>query len=115
MADALEKTFASDQYAESRNALGRELDAQRTERFRQLDALVREQGFALARTPMGMMVAPVKDGQPLTQEQFDALPEAERETLSQRGQALQEALERTLRQVQELEEAAQERLSHLDQ
>jgi lon-related putative ATP-dependent protease len=114
VADALEKTFASDQYAERRNALGRELDAQRGERFRQLDGVAREQGFALGRTPTGMMVAPVKDGQPLTQEQFDALPEAEQETLNQRGQALQEALERTARQVGELEEAAQERLRRLD-
>jgi lon-related putative ATP-dependent protease len=115
VAEALEKAFASDQYAENRNALGRELDSLRGERFRQLDTLVRGQGFALARTPMGMMVAPAKDGQPLTQEQFDALSEAERETFSGRSQALQEALERTLRQVLELEEAAQERLSHLDQ
>jgi len=39
-----------------------------------------KQGFTLARSPMGMMVAPVKDGQPLTPEQFEALPEKERET-----------------------------------
>jgi hypothetical protein len=115
IADALDKAFASDQYAEHRNALGRELDQQRTEQFKQVDALARKQGFTLARTPMGMMVAPVKDGQPLTAEQFEALPEAERETLSQQGQSLQEMLERTLRHVKELEEAAQERLSRVDQ
>jgi lon-related putative ATP-dependent protease len=114
-ADALDKAFASDQYAEHRNALGRELDSQRTEQFKQLDAVVREQGFALARTPMGMMVAPVKNGEPLTPEQFGALPEPERETLTQQGQSLQEMLERTMRHVHELEEAAEERLSRLDQ
>ncbi len=113
--DALLKTFASDQYAESRHALERELDGRRGEHFRVLDAAVREQGFALARSPMGLMIAPVKNGQPLSQEQFDALPDAERETLTVQGQKLQEALERTLRQVQEIEEAAQERLIHLDQ
>jgi lon-related putative ATP-dependent protease len=115
VADALDKMFASDQYAESRNALGRELDGQRNERFRELDAVVRQQGFVLARTPTGMMVAPAKDGEPLTQEQFDALAESEREVLTQRGMGSQEALERTLRQVQELEEAAQARLSSLQQ
>ena len=82
VADALDKMFASDQYAESRNALGRELDGQRNERFRELDAVVRQQGFVLARTPTGMMVAPAKDGEPLTQEQFDALAESEREALT---------------------------------
>jgi lon-related putative ATP-dependent protease len=115
VADALDKMFASDQYAESRNALGRELDGQRNERFRELDAVVRQQGFVLVRTPTGMMVAPAKDDEPLTQEQFDALTEGEREALSQRGMELQGALERTLRQVQDLEEAAQARLSSLQQ
>ena len=115
VADALDKMFASDQYAESRNALGRELDSQRNERFRELEAVVRQQGFVLARTPTGMMVSPARGGEPLTQEQFDALTESEREALSQRGTALQETLERTLRQVQELEEAAQGRLSSLHQ
>jgi predicted ATP-dependent protease len=115
IADVLPKTFASDQYAEHRSALERELDQQRTDYFRQLDAFVRQQGFALARTPMGMIVAPVKDGQPMTPEQFEALPEAERAAFGQRGQALQETLERTVRQVREVEEAAQAKLAHLDQ
>jgi len=115
VADALEKAFASDQYAEHRHALERELDSQRGEHFRALDAFVRAQGFSLVRTPMGMMVAPVKDDQPLTQEQFEALPEAERAAFGERGQALQESLERTMRQIAEIEEAAQARLSSLDQ
>ncbi len=115
VADVLTKTFSGDQYAERRNALARELDALRTERFRQLDAFVREQGFALARTQMGMIVAPVKDGQPLTPEQFEALSEQEQAAYARRGPALQEMLERTVRQIQELEEAAQQQLARLDQ
>jgi len=115
VADSLQKAFASDQYAEHRNALERELDNQRTRRFLELDDFVRQQGFAVVRTPMGMMVAPVKDGQPLTQEQFSALPKEEREAFAARGQALQESLERTLRQIRELEEAALARLRNLDQ
>ncbi len=114
-ADALEKAFEGDAYAEQRNALGRELDAQRNEKFRRLDASVREQGFALARTQMGLMIAPVKDGQTLTPEQFETLSEEERSAFTERGQALQEILERTMRQVEDLEEAAQKRLAHLDQ
>lgn len=113
-ADALKKAFEGDQYAERRNELGRELDKQRNERFHRLDAAVREQGFALTRTQMGIMVAPVKDGQPLTPEQFEALSEEERTGYAQRSQALQDLLERTGRQVQELEVAAQAQLANLD-
>ncbi len=115
VADLLRKTFASDQYAEHRHAVARELADQRDERLRQLDAAARKQGFALMSSPTGMGIAPARDGQPMTQEQFEALSEAERDAISERSQALQEALERTVRQVRELEEAAHERLANLDQ
>ncbi len=115
IADTLPKTFASDQYAEHRNAVARELSDQRDERLRQLDAAARKQGFALISSPTGMGIAPARDGQPMTQEQFDALSDAEKEAITERGQALQEALERTLRQVREIEEAAHDRLANLDQ
>ncbi len=114
LSEVLPKTFASDQYAEHRNALGRELEQQQNELFRKLDHFVHDQGFDLTRAPAGFMVAPLKDGKALTPEQFNALPDSEQEALSQRGQELQEALERTLRQVRELEEAAQARLTDLD-
>ena len=115
LAEALPRTFASDQYAEHRNAVARELADQREDRLRQLDAIVRKQGFALVNMPAGMGIAPARGGQPMTQEQFDALSDAEKEALSEHGQALQEALERTMRQVAEITEAAQARLANLDQ
>ena len=115
VAEALPKAFASDQYAEHRNALGRQLDQHRNERSRELDRYVHAQGFELSRTPAGVMVAPLADGKPMTEEQFNALSEAEQDAFNERGQAVQEVLERVMRQVRELEEAAQERLAHLDQ
>ncbi len=115
VAEALPRAFASDQYAEHRNQVTRALAEQRDERLRQLDTLVRKQGFVLINTPTGMGIAPARGGQPITQEQFDALSDADKEALAQRGQALQEALERTVRQVRELTEAAQARLASLDQ
>ncbi len=112
--EVLEKLFVSDQYVQSRNALGRQLDQLRNDQFKALDAIVREQGFVLSRKDDGFVLTPVKEGQPLTSEQYEALPEAERDALSQKGEALQEQMERTIHQVQELEEAARERLANMD-
>ncbi|MGE5603926.1 MAG: Lon protease family protein [Nitrososphaerales archaeon] len=112
--EVLEKLFVSDQYVQSRNALGRQLDQMRGDQFRALDAAVREQGFVLTRKDDGFILTPVKDGQPLTPEQYEALPEEERNAINQKGESLQEQMERTIRQVQELEEAARERLASMD-
>jgi lon-related putative ATP-dependent protease len=113
-ADALEKMFAGDQYAQSRNLLSRQLDQARGEVFRALDAKVQAEGFALTRKEDGFMLTPVKDGQPLTSEQYEALPEAERDALNELGQTLQDEMERAIRQVQDLEEGARERLANMD-
>lgn len=115
LAEILPKTFASDQYAEHRNAIGREWAEQRDQRLRQLDATVRQQGFALVNLPTGLGIAPARNGRPLTEEEFNRLSDAEKSAVNERGQVLQEALERVMRQLRELEEAAQERLANLDQ
>jgi predicted ATP-dependent protease len=114
VAETIETTFSSDQYAESRNAIGRELYHQRGEMLRELEATVREQGFALARTPMGMILAPMVDGQAITQEQFAELPE-KIAAFAERGAALQEHMERTMRHIRELEETAQGKLAELEE
>ncbi len=115
IADTLPKTFASDQYAEHRNAVRRELSDQRDDRLRQLDAATARAGLRADQLAHRHGDRASHDGQPMTQEQFDALSDAEKEAITEHGQALQEALERTLRQVREIEEAARDRLANLDQ
>ena len=114
VSDTLIKAFASEQYAEHRNALVRQLEQQRNDRLHQLDQFAREQGFTLLRLPMGLMIAPLKDGQAMTQEQFEALSEEEKQVFRTREPVMQEALERTMRHVQELNEEAQVSLANLD-
>ncbi len=114
VAETLDALFEGDQYLQGRNALARQLDQLRTERFRGLDAIVREQGFALSRSEEGFMLTPLKDGQALTPEQYAALAPEEQEAINERGQAVNEVLERTIRQVQELEEGAREQLRTMD-
>jgi lon-related putative ATP-dependent protease len=115
VAEALAKTFAGDQYAEHRNAVAREVDRQRNERLRELDNLLHEQNFDLVRSENGLVIAPAKDGQPLTREQYDTLSEADQQAIAERQPAAEEALERTMRQVREIGEAGQASLNQLDQ
>ncbi len=67
------RAVRGDQYLQGRNALARQLDQLRTERFRGLDAIVREQDSRFSRSEEGFMLTPLKDGQALTPEQYAAL------------------------------------------
>ena len=114
MVDALLKAFASDTYAEHRRRIEREVEQQQHERLRDLERAAREQGFGLLESDSGLMVTPVHEGEPLTPEQFMALTDDEQRAITETEAALQEALERTLRQIEEFAEEAQLRLAHID-
>ncbi|MCC7353296.1 MAG: AAA family ATPase [Anaerolineae bacterium] len=111
---SLPRAFEGEQYQEHRGRLVRELDAQRNAEAERLDAFVTQRGSALLRTAMGLVVAPVVGGQPLTPEQFQQLPPAQRQEIQARQPELQEEVERALRRIRDLEQAAQERLRNLD-
>jgi lon-related putative ATP-dependent protease len=96
---ALPTAFDGDQYRSRR----REIE----ETFKQRhDALLeahsdsaKGQNIALMRTPMGLALAPYRDGEVLGPEDFAKLPEDEQATWKERMQALQDELSEALRQV----------------
>jgi lon-related putative ATP-dependent protease len=112
--EALTKVFRSDEYAERRAVLDRELSQQRNIHFDAMEAAVRDQGYEPMRTDNGLIPVPVKDGQPLTRDEFDALPAEERQSFNERKPAAEEAIERAMRRVRELQEAAEVRFTDLD-
>ncbi len=82
--------------------------AQRQEaEITRLNEAARSAGFVVVRTAGGFTIAPAPDGQPLTHEQFHALPEAVRQRLEEQGHALEERMEATLRQLRQNEREAQ--------
>jgi len=111
----LPRAFESEQYQHHYNAIGRDLDEVRTAKFQQLEARMIERGFALLRTPSGLVIAPVIDGQALSREQYDELPPEKKSALERHRPALQKELEKTLREVRELEREAKAKLRKLDQ
>ena len=112
--EALNKVFGGDEYAERHKLLERELNQGRDERFGEMEQIVRGQGFEPVHTSSGLRAVPAKEGQPLTREQFDALPQEERDDFNQRRPPAEEVVDRALRRVRELEEGAASRFNGLD-
>jgi predicted ATP-dependent protease len=85
-----------------------EIEARTGERARQA-------GFVLRPAHSGILTLPLKDnGQPLMQEEFMALGEADRDALEAKQQALQSELEAALRQIKGIEKEAEEARHQLD-
>ncbi len=62
-----------------------------------------QKGIALLRTPMGLALAPVRDGKVLEPDAFEALPASERESVQHEIEATQSELEAIMRQVPQWE------------
>ncbi len=113
--EELPRAFEGEQYQQHYNRIGRQLDEARTTKFQGLEARMIERGFALLRTPMGLVIAPVIDGEVLSREQYEELPPEKKSDLEQHRPHLQSELEKTIREVRALERDAKAELRELDQ
>jgi lon-related putative ATP-dependent protease len=111
----LPRAFEGDQYQEHYGAIGRKLDEARNAKLQGLEAKMIERGFALLRTPMGLVIAPVLNGEVLSREQYEQLAPEKKSELEKYRPGLQDELEKTLREVRSLEREAREQLRKLDQ
>ncbi|MGN0920070.1 MAG: Lon protease family protein [Alphaproteobacteria bacterium] len=91
------KTFLSDEKYQIQLAhIKQKYAAQKQADFNQLAASVASPFTTLSKTPQGIVVSPVKDGQILTPDLFNQLPLADRKVLLAKMKAAQERLEKAL-------------------
>ncbi|MFQ6014178.1 MAG: Lon protease family protein [Anaerolineae bacterium] len=113
--EEIPRAFQSEQYEQHKVQISRTLDEKRNALFQRLEAFVIERGFALLRSPVGLVFAPVVEGQVMTGEQYEQLPPEKKKELEKHRPMLQEEMEKTLRQIRGLEEEAKASLHNIDQ
>lgn len=111
----LKKIFESEDYAAQRKQAAAAFQQQAQEILERVNNKAQEEGFSLQQSPMGIMTVPVKDGKPMTQEEFAALTAEEREALGKRQQDLQEEIEAAVRQARGVERSASAEVERMDQ
>jgi Cdc6-like AAA superfamily ATPase len=110
----LRSAFESDEYAAKRDETVRSFEQQRNELFGQLNVRAQQEGFFIQATPVGLLTIPLRNGQPLNEEEFHALSAEEQNAITQKREALQTELKSALRQARGLEKSIREALSALD-
>lgn len=108
------RTFESENYEQRRTEIRREFDAKHDQLIEQLDRDAAKQGLAVQITPVGILIAPLNEGRPMTHEQFQVLPEKVKKQIREKGEKLQTTVTQTLRQIRRLERELEERYRHLD-
>ena len=82
LGEHLLRAFEADQYAEARNTLEQQFLSVQQQALGMVEAACVEGGFGLLRSASGLYIAPLREGQALTQEAVDQLADEERESLA---------------------------------
>ncbi len=108
------KALDSKDYESNRSSIVSEYQDKSGELFAALEKDAEAKGFSLQRTVSGLVMVPQKEDRNYTQEEYEALSDADKEAMEQTGTELTETLNDILRQVRETEKGAKETLGQLD-
>jgi lon-related putative ATP-dependent protease len=107
--------FETEGVVAQREQLMREVQHQRARAFEELELEAKKRGFSVAAGPMGVATVPLKaDGEPMTPQEFEQMPEGDRRIMQARGEELQSMIGQAMLRGRRQEREAQARLEELD-
>ena len=113
--EQLPQAFETERYQEHRSRLIRSYQRQRENILEQVKQFAQANGFTILETPMGLALAPLgPDGKPLPPEQYESLPPQVKAQLEAVRDRVEEALEKAMRQIYELEKQLRRELVNMD-
>ena len=108
------RAFESDAYEHRKEERIGDVQAKRDQVLRALDQEARAEGLMIQATPMGIITVPLLKGKPMAREQFEELPEEEKESFSKRMEDFRERIAEGLAQARQLEKEAKRLIEELD-
>ena len=96
--------FETASFQEEQNKLQKETLHQQKELFDEVEQLAKNANFSIISTDAGYQVVPVSDGQPLSQEAYQALEDAIRKEMDKNRDPIEEMLEEALFEINKLGE-----------
>jgi len=112
---ALSAAFESEEYQSRRQSVTEEFRQSQQDAFEELQQRAQEEDVRLIRTPAGLAVAPVREGEVLSPDEIQQLSEEEQERLQQKVEEMQEELQEIMRQVPGWQREMRERLKKLNE
>lgn len=108
------KAFESGEYAAKREEIVQDLEQQRRELFTQLNERAKREGFIIQSTPVGVLIIPVIDGKPLSDQEFMALTSEARIEIEKKRDTLRAELRSAMRHLRDLDRKLNEKLRELN-
>jgi lon-related putative ATP-dependent protease len=111
---AIPAAFESEDYRTRKQEVEEEFKERQEQAFAEVQKRAQERNVSLIRTPVGLAFAPMRDGEVVSPEEFQKLPEEERQQVEDEIGELQEQLQVAIHQVRQWEREAREKMKELD-
>jgi lon-related putative ATP-dependent protease len=108
------RMLSSQEYQARRQEIVQEAQTAIGQVMEELQVTAQEGGFSLTATERGLTPVPMKDGQPLTDEQFAAMSMEDRRAIADQAQPIRQAIASIERRTFAIEKAVQAKLRQLD-
>jgi hypothetical protein len=109
------KVFESKEYEKSKSGIFEDFQKKQKSMFGGLEEEVKAKGFSIRKTVSGLMIVPVNEsGEPLTEENFEALEDEQKAMIEESGKHFQEKLDDIVRNVREIEKDVKKLLEKLE-
>ena len=110
----LKTAFESEEYQNRRQTIEQEIKDYQQKAFEELRQKAQEKGLTLVRTPNGIAFAPVKEGEVVSPENFQKLPEEERKQYEEEIQELESESQKIFQNFPKIQKQAREKLKELN-
>jgi predicted ATP-dependent protease len=109
------KIFESKEYEKQKNKILEGFQKKQKELFSGLEEEAQGKGFSIRKAVSGLMIVPVKKGgEPLSEEEYEALDDKTKAKIDEMGKGLQEKLNDVVRDVREAEKRVKAELQQLE-
>lgn len=112
--NALKGAFESEEYRTRLQEVQEEIQERQEDAFEDLRNKSEQKGMKMVRTPVGFVFAPTRDGEVISPEEYQQLPEDKRKELEEQTPELQEELQKILQQVPTWQRELREKVEQLN-
>jgi lon-related putative ATP-dependent protease len=114
LAEELPSIFESKEYEEQKNQIAAAFQEQKGTLLEQLEKEANAKGFVLQKRMSGFVILPVRKGEPLTQEEYEALSDKEKAKLEEAGGKLQGRINEVVHQLRKIDEELRDKTVEME-
>ncbi len=108
------RAFSGENYEKEKAALVQKAQEKKTKAFRELEGVANKHGFLVQRSAEGLALVYTHEGSPVSQEDFEKLPEEEQENVREAREVLQKKLRDTIEAVKEEDRGVKAKVEELE-